>query len=172
MPQNKQVPSNMPRSEGEILTEQYNQVSGSIKSVFDLTSRIDERVKMLVERQNIADERYDKVLELLQQLVNRVTILESKDISNVKTDLNDMNKKIAIMENSETKHDKESSVTKHDMEDIKQKIHTLDLRVEAINMMTATQESRWAKLFDLVFKLTIMLIGGYLLFRFGWQAPP
>lgn len=76
------------------------------------------------------------------------------------------------MENSETKHDKESSVTKHDMEDIKQKIHTLDLRVEAINMMTATQESRWAKLFDLVFKLTLMLIGGYLLFRFGWQAPP
>ncbi len=163
MPTNKQGPSNMPRNEGEILIEQYNQVTNSIKSVFDLTSRIDERVKMLVERQNDADERYDKVLELLQQLVNRVTILESKDVSNVKTDLNEINKRIAIME---------SSGAKHDIEDIKQKIHTLDLRVEAINMRTVNQEGRWAKLFDLVFKLTIMLIGGYLLFRFGWQAPP
>lgn len=172
MTSNKQGSSNMPRNEDEMFIDQYNQVTESIKSIFDLTSRIDERVKMLVERQNDADIRYDKVLELLQQLVNRVTILESKDISNVKIDVNEINKRVAIMESFEAKHNVEDIGAKQDIEDIKQKIHTLDLRVEAINMRTVTQEGRWAKLFDLVFKLTIMLIGGYLLFRFGWQSPP
>lgn len=170
MTSNKQGSSNMSRNEDEVFIDQYNQMTDSIKSVFDLTSRIDERVKRLVERQNDADIRYDKVLELLQQLVNRVAILESKDIS--KVDINEINKRVAIMESFEAKHDVEDIGAKHGIEDIKQKIHTLDLRVEAINMRTVTQEGRWAKLFDLVFKLTIMLIGGYLLFRFGWQAPP
>jgi hypothetical protein len=84
-------------------------------------------------------------------------------VASSKTDIHDIKQRVAIMENSGSKQD---------IEDIKKKIHLLDLRVESINMRTANQESRWAKLFDLVFKLTIMLIGGYLLFRFGWQAPP
>lgn len=168
MAQTKQGSSAMPKNDGEILIEQYNQVTESIKSVFDLTSRIDERVKMLVERQNDTDERHDKLLDIQQQIIHRVTTLEAKcielkDVSTVKADLNEINKRVAIME---------SSVDKADIDDIKQKIHTLDLRVEAINMRTANQEGRWAKLFDLAFKLTIMLIGGYLLFKFGWQAPP
>jgi HPt (histidine-containing phosphotransfer) domain-containing protein len=158
---------NMAKTDTDVLLEHYNNVNESIKSVFDLTSRIDERVKMLVERQGDLEQQLDKAIDNQQQILNRVTVLESRDVTSVvassKTDIHDIKQRIAIMENSGSKQD---------IEDIKKKIHLLDLRVESINMRTANQESRWAKLFDLVFKLTIMLIGGYLLFRFGWQAPP
>lgn len=157
----------MAKTDTDVLLEHYNNVNESIKSVFDLTSRIDERVKMLVERQGDLEQQLDKAIDNQQQILNRVTVLESRDVTSVvassKTDIHDIKQRIAIMENSGSKQD---------IEDIKKKIHLLDLRVESINMRTANQESRWAKLFDLVFKLTIMLIGGYLLFRFGWQAPP
>jgi len=157
----------MAKTETDVLLEHYNSVNESIKSVFDLTSRIDERVKMLVERQGDLEQQLDKAIENQQQILNRVTVLESKDATSVvasnKIDIHDIKQKIAIMENSSSKED---------IEDIKQKIHLLDLRVESINMRTSNQEGRWARLFDLIFKLTIMLIGGYLLFRFGWQTLP
>jgi len=157
----------MAKTETDVLLEHYNSVNESIKSVFDLTSRIDERVKMLVERQGDLEQQLDKAIDNQQQILNRVTVLESKDATSVvasnKIDIHDIKQKIAIMENSSSKED---------IEDIKQKIHLLDLRVESINMRTSNQEGRWARLFDLIFKLTIMLIGGYLLFRFGWQTLP
>jgi len=156
-----------PKPESEVLMDHYNNVNESIKSVFDLSSRIDERVKMLVERQSSHEEQLDKAIDNQQQIIQRITVLESKDVVHIATankdNISDINKRVAIME---------SSGSKQDIEDLKQKIHLLDLRVESINMRTANQEGRWAKLFDLVFKLTIMLIGGYLLFKFGWQAPP
>lgn len=159
--------SNMPKNEADILMDHYSKVNESIKSVFDLTSRIDERVKMLVERQGDLEEQLDKAIDNQQQILSRVLVLESRDATPIatanKAEIHEIKQRVAIME---------SSGSKRDIEDIKQKIHLLDLRVESINMRTANQESRWAKLFDLVFKLTIMLIGGYLLFKFGWQAPP
>lgn len=157
----------MPKNEADILMDHYSKVNESIKSVFDLTSRIDERVKMLVERQGDLEEQLDKAIDNQQQILSRVSVLESRDATPIatanKAEIHEIKQRVAIME---------SSGSKQDIEDIKQKIHLLDLRVESINMRTANQESRWAKLFDLVFKLTIMLIGGYLLFKFGWQAPP
>lgn len=170
MPPPKGTPkqgTNMPKTEAEILMEHYNNVNQSIKSVFDLTSRIDERVKMLVERQGDLEEQLDKAIDNQQQILSRVLVLESRDATPIatanKAEIHEIKQRVAVMESVESKKD---------IEDIKQKIHLLDLRVESINMRTANQESRWAKLFDLVFKLTIMLIGGYLLFKFGWQAPP
>lgn len=158
---------NMPKSDSEILSEHYNNVNESIKSVLDLTSRIDERVKMLVQRQCDLDAQINKALENQQKTLNRVTVLESKDVTALvassKAEIHDIKERMAIMENSNSEED---------IEELKQKIHLLDLKVESVQMRTATQENRWAKIFDLVFKLSIMMIGGYLLFKFGWQAPP
>lgn len=157
----------MPKSDSEILSEHYNNVNESIKSVLDLTSRIDERVKMLVQRQCDLDAQINKALENQQKTLNRVTVLESKDVTALvassKAEIHDIKERMAIMENSNSEED---------IEELKQKIHLLDLKVESVQMRTATQENRWAKIFDLVFKLSIMMIGGYLLFKFGWQAPP
>lgn len=152
------------KQDKEVLLDHFND---SIKSVFDLTSRIDERVKMLINRQGSVDEQLDRAIQNQQQILSRVTVLESRDLSSLvessKIDIGEIKQRVAIMENSNSEED---------IEELKQQIHLLDLKVESVHMRTASQESRWAKLFDLVFKLSIMMIGGYLLFKFGWQAPP
>jgi hypothetical protein len=75
--------------------EFYKQVSDSIKSIFDLTSRIDERVKMLVEKQSDVDDRFEKIMEHGSDLSRRLTILET---ASPKGEVADMLKQVRTLE--------------------------------------------------------------------------
>lgn len=119
----------------------YSQVSESIKSVFDLTSRVDERVKMLMVRQDNLDEQMEKIAELVQPFTHRIAALESKDFE-------------------------------EELKLMRQRLQVLEIKIETINIKTLQQESRWAQIIDVIFKLAVMLVGGFLLFKLGWQAPP
>jgi predicted nuclease with TOPRIM domain len=55
----------------------YREVSESIKSVFDLTSRIDERVKLLMKKQDELDRKLDERLQRYVEIDGRVRVLES-----------------------------------------------------------------------------------------------
>jgi len=149
----------------DTITEQfYSQVSESIKMVFDLTSRIDERVKMLVERQNELDERLERFIEMQQALLHRVTVLESKDVSGVKGELADLNKRLAVMESAAVPQDK-------DIDAMKQKLQLLELKTESLLMKTTNHENRWSKAFDFVLKVGWALLTGYLLYKLGFPEP-
>lgn len=125
----------------------YTQVFDSIKLVFDLTSRIDERVKMLVERTNDVEERIDKFIETHQALVHRVTILESDD------------------------QEKELAELKQQVTELKNKVHLLELKCETLQLKDQGNERRWMIAFEFVFRLAFIVLGGWLLFKLGWQAP-
>lgn len=141
-----------PTEEKALIAEQfYAQVSESIKLVFDLTSRIDERVKMLVERQNSLDERLDKFMEHQHTMTQRLTILETKDVT------------------SETK--KELEEVKNKVEELKTKLQVMELRIEGIQLKTTHHDTRMNQVFDWVLKVLFMILGGYLLYKMGFQAP-
>ena len=61
----------------DISEQFFTQVSESIKSVFDLTSRIDERVKMIHEKQKEMDKKFSRLIESQGTLNSRVSVLES-----------------------------------------------------------------------------------------------
>jgi predicted nuclease with TOPRIM domain len=61
----------------DISEQFFTQVSESIKSVFNLTSRIDERVKMIHEKQQEMDKKFSRLIESLGTLNSRVSVLES-----------------------------------------------------------------------------------------------
>jgi hypothetical protein len=61
----------------DISEQFFTQVSESIKSVFDLTSRIDERVKMIHEKQKEMDKKFNGLIESQGTLNSRVSVLES-----------------------------------------------------------------------------------------------
>ena len=61
----------------DISEQFFTQVSESIKSVFDLTSRIDERVKMIHEKQQEMDKKFSRLIESQGTLNSRVSVLES-----------------------------------------------------------------------------------------------
>lgn len=130
----------------------YSQVSDSIKLVFDLTSRIDERVKMLIERQNELDVRLDKFIELQHNMIHRLTVLETKDDA---TDLK-----------------KELEDVKKEADETKNKLQLLELKLEGVHLKATHHDTRMNQIFDWVLKTMFMVLGGYLLYKFGWQAPP
>ena len=168
-------PSAIHREKETIAEQFYSQVSDSIKSVFDLTSRIDERVKMLVERQNDVEERLDKFLEIQQTLSNRISIIETKDVSMVKTEVNvvrndvaDLSKKVAIIESQ----DYQIEELKIKVRELNTKLELLEIKSEGHGFNVQHNEKRWATIFDFVFKLSFILLGGWLLYKLGLQSPP
>src|SRR5581483_2004711 len=70
----------------------YAEVSSSIKMVFDLTSRIDERVKMLVEQHSEACERIDKLMDRTEGIMTRVSVLETRDWGGLRGEVNEIRK--------------------------------------------------------------------------------
>lgn len=143
----------------------YSQVSESIKGVFDLSSRIDERVKMLIERQGEWEDRVSRLIDMQQALINRVTILESIDISSLKSEIYELNKKIAILQAYEPDR-------KRNLEEIQEKMQELELKAEGLTYRAGTHERGWNRMIDLAFKLVIMLAGGYLLWKLNIPTPP
>src|SRR6187399_452530 len=61
----------------------YKEVSDSLKLVFDLTSRIDERTKALVSNYDDAKEKIDKLTEHQSNVLNKVIALENRDATNI-----------------------------------------------------------------------------------------
>ena len=150
--------------EGTAIAEQFfGQVSESIQLVFDLTSRIDERVKMLIERQKEIDDQIEKLLDMQQNVIHRLTHLEAKDIGSVKDDLHILSEKIAVIASDDPKEE---------IEELQVKVHNLEVKMETINLRVGNHDTRWSKIFDLVWKFVLMMIAGYILYKVGFQAPP
>lgn len=161
---------NMPTSksavtkDGAALTEQFfGQVSDSIQLVFDLTSRIDERVKMLIEAKKEVDEQIEKLLEIQHHALHRLTVLESKDIGNVQNDLHSLSEKIAIILSDDPQ--KELEETKLKLSELRNQFLILEMRV-------GHQSHVWTQIFDAIWKIVLMIIAGYILYKLGLQAPP
>lgn len=157
--------------EATALTDQFfGQVSDSIQMVFDLTSRIDERVKMLMERQREIDGQIVKLIDMQQQVISRLTVLESKDIASVTDDLKDLSEKVAVVISDNPKEDLD--IARQERADLRSKVHILEMKLENVNMRLGGHDNRWSKIFDAFWKVALMLIAGYILYKLGIQAPP
>jgi chromosome segregation ATPase len=139
--------TNKSTKEGVAITEQFfGQVSDSIQLVFDLTSRIDERVKILIERQKEIDDQIEKLLEMQHQTLHRLVALESK---------------VATIDDPQK-----------ELTELRNKIHALEMKAENFQMRIGYHDSRWIQIFDAVWKILLMIIAGYILYKLGLQAPP
>ena len=133
------------------LSEQFfAQVSESIQMMFDLTSRVDERVKMLIERQKQCDDHIDKLIEIQQETIHRLGLLEKSD--------------------PEFKKEVEKLHTISS--EIKNTIHVFELKMETMSLKIGNHDTRWTQIFDAVWKIILMIIAGYILYKLGLQAPP
>lgn len=165
------ISKNTANKDSSALAEQFfSQVQESIQMMFDLTSRIDERVKMVIERQKEIDTQIDKLIELQQTCIHRLAILEAKDIEAVNDDLQVLSEKIAVIQNE--KPVREISGLWTEYQDLHKKIGGLEVKLEAMDFKVGNQESRWGKMFDGAWKIILMIIAGYILYKLGLQSPP
>lgn len=120
----------------------YREVSESIKSVFDLTSRIDERVKLIMTKQDKMEGKLDERLQTLHELEGRIALIES------------------------AKKD-----TEKQLGSLQEVVHTIELDLQAVSIQSAGHESKWKTIISFAVQIAWVILAAYLLLKLGIQAP-
>jgi len=125
----------------------YKELSTSLKAVSDITTRIDERTKILVEDNNVFKVRFERVAEIQSALVARLSIIESNhDISNIKNDIVALQEKIEYLSGKSIK--------------IEQDISMMEKSI-------GQQDNKWANVIDFLYKVATVVIGAIILWKLG-----
>ena len=123
--------------------EVFSQVNDGMKSVIDMTSRIDERVKIIMEKQIESDRRLLTMMDHLNSLSARVTILESRDGAKLE----------AIIEAN------------------RQKVAELEKQVEILQLHQTSNGERWKNIFNTGLQVITAVAVGYILWKMGLPSP-
>lgn len=78
------------------MSEQSSLVN-DIKLVLDITSRVDERVKIIAESQQQMNTRLNHFIDEHNTLASRVTVLESKNINKIYDTVQDLEEKVVTL---------------------------------------------------------------------------
>jgi len=121
----------------------YSQVQESIQSIFELTTRVDERVQLMMKKQEDLEDKIDAQLKEINALAIRVTMLESRN----------------------------GAAMQNDVEKMKESFHQMELKMAGVEKSTAASENRWKTIGGFVLQILWVLLAAYLLFKLGLQAP-
>ena len=124
--------------------EYYKELTESIKSIFELTTRIDERMQLMTKKQEAIDAALKSQGELISNLSSRIIILE----------------------NSINSKDIEQDVDKN-----RDKIHALEVKVNSLQISNEGTEGRWKTIVNFSLQIIWVLLAAYLLYKLGLQAP-
>ena len=118
-----------------------SEMSKSIKSLFELTTRIDEKVKSFYELSSKVELNYHAFIETKLELLQRITVLESKN----------------------------GSELKRQMEDLNNKFRNVELQVQATEIVSKGQHNRLEKIADNAMKLLIAIAAAFIIWKSGWS---
>jgi uncharacterized protein YhaN len=125
------------------MEEKFKEVNDSLKLVFEMTARIDERMKVLIESNNESKDRIEKLYENQMTLINRIAILENKNGTQLITDL------------------------KNDVNIIDGKIEHLSERLVHVEKEMMQTNNKWSSIVDFIFKVGVVVIGSIILWKLG-----
>lgn len=108
----------------------------SIQNIFDAVARIDERVKIINERQKEID----------------------ATIKNFASELHSLKEKVAIIVHQ---------IPQEEITQIRDKVHALDVQSENLKLRVGNHDNQWGKIFDAFWKITLMIIATYILYKLG-----
>jgi len=121
----------------------YEEFSSSLKLVFDLTSRIDERIKTLVEDNNESKTKLEKLADAQNDFLSRVIILENKNGA------------------------REIAELKNDINSVEGQLNRLIIRMADVEKDTKHHATKWSNISDFLFKIGVAIIGGLILWKLG-----
>lgn len=121
--------------------DHYKEVNDSLKLVFDLTSRIDERMKILVSNYEEAKVKIDKLADQQNAFLHKIVILETS-----KEAVLDLKKELVVIENK--------------VEDFSERLMYVEKEIQS-------HASKWATFFDFIFKIAIIVVGALILWKLG-----
>ncbi len=122
----------------------FAQVTDAMSAIQETTTRVDERVRTLLERQTKSDANIYEIRDTINSLVNRVTILESRDATEIKT----------IVERS------------------REKIVEMEKQIAVIALKESNHDAKWKVILDFIGKVAWVSVAAYLLYKLGFNPPP
>lgn len=121
----------------------YREMNDSLKLVFDITSRIDERMKVLVESNNESKDKIEKLYDQQMAILNRITVVENRNSTQL---INDLKNDVKIMDS---------------------KVEHLSERLIHVEKELSQNSNKWASVIDFIFKVGVVVIGSIILWKLG-----
>lgn len=104
----------------------HEEMRKSINNVLDVTSRIDERLKMLYEKDNEYKENFQRIFQDISSILQRLASNDSV-LPNVQDSLNEL----------------------------QQKVHELEIKMSNVHVAVKDHSDKWSKLIDWTFKIAL-----------------
>lgn len=129
----------------DISVQILTQASDNIQKLFDLSTRIDERVKMIQSRQEKMDRRIDELVARQTQIMQKIAVLESKE---------------------EGKDIFEERIT-----NLEKAFISADKRLDSAEGKNEINSDRWKTIGSFVVQLVWVVLAAYLLTQLHLQSP-
>lgn len=131
------------------LDEKFNdKITESLQSLFELSARIDERIKSLSNKHLENDIKWNKLTETQTKLLERIAILESASTESIKEEIYEL---------------------KEEIKEINNKLHNLDIAINNLNNVSNNQENRWKVIFDVIVKIAVIVSAALIVYKLGIQ---
>ncbi len=129
----------------DISVQILTQTSENIQKLFELGTRIDERVKSIQTRQEQIDKRIDGMIEQQNLIMQKVAVLEAKgdDVDHAEQTIRGVQSNLVDM----------------------------DKRVSAVEDKHIAHADRWNKIASFIIQLVWVVLAAYLLTKLHLQAP-
>lgn len=128
----------------EISVQVLSQTSENIQKLFDLSTRIDERVKSVQAKQEDLDKRIEEVIQRQIEVAQKVAILE---------------------------HERVNSSLQRKLEECEDQVTELDKRISKVEGDAGRSSERWKEIASFVIQLIWVILAAYLLTKLNLQAP-
>jgi predicted nuclease with TOPRIM domain len=133
--------------DNNIAQQIITQIPESIKLLFDLTARMDERLKILIQDTT-------NIHKDLKEMNNYMDSKIEEKMRFFTQELTDTRKEMKEFEDHLNKTDYE-------------RISKIEQRLSAIDTFKSSTEDRWKMIFDATWKLIITVVGAYLIYKLG-----
>lgn len=129
----------------DISVQILSQASENIQKLFDLSTRIDERVKAIQAKQDQLDKRIDDTYQVHISLVQKIAVLEARDNENIGINTN--------------------------VDNCSKQIVELDKRLAKLENESGNNNERWKSIAAFIIQLIWVILAAYLLTKMNLQPP-
>lgn len=129
----------------DISVQILTQASENIQKLFDLSTRIDERVKMIQVRQEQMDKRIDDLVTHHTHIMQKIAVLESKE--------------------------EDQDVFEERIGNLEKAFISMDKRLDSTEGKNEQNSDRWKNVATFVIQLVWVILAAYLLTKLHLQPP-
>ena len=119
------------------------QSSENIQKLFDLSTRIDERVKTIQTNQANLENRIESLFGSHNIAMQKIVVLESRDVKFLDSKISECEKEIS----------------------------SIDKRLSGVESSSGQNQDRWNKIMSFVIQLVWVILAAWLLMKLNIQAP-